>query len=137
MDGIEIKIKRTIPIEFLLDVMVTMVETPVGNWWHFIDVNRREDSQITDFIVVDIGEVMDEPWEEIMEHLQTADRVTINPQKVADAIERVLFEDERLVGTYIESYIARAVREDDAGDIDAEAADCLLQIAVNGEVLYG
>lgn len=138
MDGISINIKRTLSMQFLLDIMITMVETPYGDWWHFTDVNRRdEDLMITDFTVCDVGEVMDEPAHEIMEYLQTCDRVTITPQKVADAIELIMSSEEHYVSNYIEAYIARAVADDDAGDIDAIAADCLLQLAVNGEVMYG
>jgi hypothetical protein len=137
VEGIEIKMTRTLPMQFLYDIMITMVETPVGGWWHFIDVNRDEDLNILNFTVVDIGDSLDGDHEEIMEAIQTADRHVITPEKVAEAIERVMCSPDHLVGAGIEDYIARGVREDDAGDIDAIAADCLLQIACLDEVVYG
>lgn len=142
--GIEINIKHTLSDEFLMDVMVTMVETPYGPWWHFVHVSRREDLMITDFIVADA-----EDWHEAMDEIANCDdqdvaneisrnveRYTITPQKVAEAIERVL-ADDNYVGAGIQDAIARGARDNDAGDIDAIGADCLLQIACFDEVTYG
>jgi hypothetical protein len=134
--GIKINIKHTLSDEFLMDVMITMVETPPASWFKFIDVNRREDLMITDFTVVDQEDIF-----EYQEDLAAGaepdepERHLINPQKVADAIERLLSAD--MVSRDIADAIARGARDNDAGDIDAIGADCILQIACFDEVLYG
>lgn len=132
MDGIEITIKHTLPMQFLYDIMVTMVETPFGEWWHFIDVNRDDDLNILNFTVMDVMDVMDGDTDDISQ----CERYMITPQKVADVLQRVMGDDNYL-GADVQGYIERGVRDSDAGDIDAIAADCLLQVACFDEVVYG
>lgn len=139
MDSIEITYttKRTLPKQFFYDVMCTMVETPYGDWWHFIDVNRDADLNILDFTCVDIGAALDEDWPDIEQHIKDGERYVVTPEKIGETIERILKQDVTYMSDYIEQYIRRAVQDDDAGDIDAIAADCILQVACLEEVVYG
>lgn len=61
---------------------------------------------------------------------------TLDLQGVADAIERIANEEVE-VEPAIRQIIIAAVEEDDASDIDAEAADCIVQIALFDEIVHG
>jgi hypothetical protein len=60
---------------------------------------------------------------------------TLDQQGVADAIERIV-GGEADVPPAIREIIAAAVQDDDASEIDAEAADCIVQIGLFDELVY-
>jgi hypothetical protein len=60
---------------------------------------------------------------------------TLDLQGVADAIER-LASGEVEVPPAIREIIVEAVQNEDADDIDAEAADCIVQIGLFDEIVY-
>lgn len=63
--------------------------------------------------------------------------------ELTEAFNKLLMNDEpRLVGSYVHKYFLyayadRDVNGIDAGHIDAEAADVLVQVAMFGEVIFG
>lgn len=61
---------------------------------------------------------------------------TLDLQGIADAIERVA-SGEVEVPPAIREIILAAVRDGDASDIDAEAADCIVQVGLFDEIVYG
>ncbi|SNS86863.1 hypothetical protein SAMN06265795_10838 [Noviherbaspirillum humi] len=61
---------------------------------------------------------------------------TLDLEDVADAIERIL-GGETDVAPAIREIIRAAVETGDPTDIDAEAADCIVQIGLFDEVVYG
>lgn len=61
---------------------------------------------------------------------------TLDLQGVADAIERIVGGDAE-VPEGIREIISVAVEDGDASDIDTEAADCIVQIGLFDEVVYG
>lgn len=61
---------------------------------------------------------------------------TLDLQGVADAIERIVGGDAE-VPEGIREIISVAVEEGDPTDIDTEAADCIVQIGLFDEVVYG
>lgn len=61
---------------------------------------------------------------------------TLDLQGVADAIERIA-ANEVDVPPAIREIILSAVQDGDASDIDAEAADCIVQIGLFDEIVYG
>lgn len=60
---------------------------------------------------------------------------TLDLEDIADAIERIA-GDEVKIPPAIREVIIAAVREDDASEIDAEAADCIVQIGLFDEIVY-
>jgi hypothetical protein len=122
---VEIRINQTLTDEFLEDIMVTMVESGDGCIWYWgriKDVVRREDLNVTSFEVTDDDDMISE-WK------------TIDHGVVADAIQDLL--DGTVKCGYPLEYIRRGVMELDAGDIDSTAADCIVQAALFGELVYG
>ncbi|HYD95353.1 MAG TPA: hypothetical protein VEC01_08505 [Noviherbaspirillum sp.] len=61
---------------------------------------------------------------------------TLDLQGIADAIGRIA-GGEVEVPPAIREIILAAVENDDASDIDAEAADCIVQIGLFDEIVYG
>lgn len=61
---------------------------------------------------------------------------TLDLQGMADAIERIA-HGEVEVPPAIRAIILAAVQEEDPADIDAEAADCIVQIGLFDEIVYG
>ena len=62
---------------------------------------------------------------------------TINATNITEAIQKFLDENQHMANNTITGYIRRAVQENDPGMIDADAADCIVQVAAFGKVLYG
>lgn len=126
----QIDLKFTLTDDFLMDVMTTMVESGgqcLWYWYDFelVDVHRREG----DLAVMEFTYRCENPNED---GVLTG---TITPLKVAKAIETVLGQE--MVNSTICEYIIRGVKDNDAGDIDADAADCIAQVIAFGEVVYG
>lgn len=128
-----VELRFVLEDQFLQDVMTTMVESGSDALWYWDDfemvsVKRREDEyhEVMEFSF----RCLDGDGEEV--------RFTMTPLKVAKAIERTLSaDDEALCGQVISEYIISGVKDNDAGDIDAEAADVIAQVATFGEVVYG
>ena len=62
---------------------------------------------------------------------------TINATNITEAIQKFLDENQHMANNTITGYIRRAVQENDPGMIDADAADCIVQVAAFGSLLYG
>ena len=60
----------------------------------------------------------------------------INAENIIPAIQRFLTDDPP-ANKQITGYIRQAVQENDPGIIDADAADCIVQIAAFGQLVYG
>lgn len=69
-------------------------------------------------------------------HDDPAQGGTLDLQGVADAIERIANEEVDVAPAIREILIA-AVEDDDPSDIDAEVADCIVQVGLFDEIVYG
>ena len=117
--------------EFLGDVVICIAEDYGYNSWrqvsayHWSD-EHPENNRVT---VHELADLEDEP--DISVH-----KVTI--ETVATGIARIL-ADGNPIG--LNSAVRKAVfigsQENDAGEIDAEVADCILQAAIFDEYRYG
>lgn len=61
---------------------------------------------------------------------------TLDLEGIADAIERIANQEVEIAPAIREIIIA-AIEEDDASEVDAEAADCIVQIGLFDEIVYG
>lgn len=135
MDEQTITIEHQIilPEQFIKDIMVTMVESGYDSlfyWGTPITIERDSDSYPHLIAVLD-----DDEEYETQEAADNPTVHTLTRDMVAPAIEKIL--NKRLVGSELMHYLMRGVMEGDAGDIDATLADCILQVALFGEVVYG
>lgn len=104
-------------LDFLRDVLITATEGGIGYWAR---VTRRN---IRTIEAVIIGDFTGEELRLQDDDLQAAIRKVCRGEV---EIRRDLWRD-----------IVCAVGDDDASEIDAEAADAIVQIALFGEIVYG
>lgn len=117
------------------DVMTTAVEGGINYWADFKGVERNHEEGSPDFLIVQSFHVrpaersfgegdVRELWQE----------VTV--EKVLEAMRTITMNDT-LVGSHIQSDIILGLLHDDACHIDAEGADCIVQVACFGEIVFG
>lgn len=111
--------------EFLDDVITTAVEGGTGYWavvhaYKWVDLKPGE--------VYAVIEEIEDP--------QAPGRHRIDADLIARGIGRVLYPGFRIRADLCE-LIRAADREADAGLIDADGADVIVQAALFGEIVYG
>lgn len=129
-----IRIDIDLDDQFLKDVMTTMVESGLDALWYWaksINVDRDDDSNVVNIVVVDLDEA-----EENANTGNAVDRHTIDSERVGQALQRLL-DGSVKVGPRVMGYIREGVASCDAGCIDADAADVIAQVIVHGEIIYG
>lgn len=131
---------------FLEHVLSTAVE---GGCSHWADVaadsaegaggGNIRDYDLSDYVEDDNDENGDDSGTYASANFVVSDDPTqggtLDLQGIADAIERIA-SGEAEVPPAIREIILAAVRNGDATDIDAEAADCIVQVGLFDEVVY-
>lgn len=133
--------------EFLSHVLATAVEGACS-YWAEISTESVDDADAggtRDFDVSDYTEDGDDDDDDDDEPFYTSASFvvpedasqggTLDLQGVADAIERIA-SGEVDIPPAIREIIVHAVQDADATDIDAEAADCIVQIGLFDEIVY-
>lgn len=130
-----INLKIELEDEFLSDTMTTMVESGGDALWYWADgdpeyfkdvkVERDDDLSV---MCITFGIVTQYPGG------TTTDRYVINHESVAKAIQSLL--SHRPLNDHLMGYLEQAVRDSDAGDVDATLADCIAQQICFGEQVY-
>lgn len=114
--------------QFLADVLVSIVEDGGYNGWRrIIGGTYRYEPAAEAF--VSIREIGDGNPEESALH-------DVTPDVIAEGIAKMQ-RGEIQVNSELLGWILAGSAKNDAGDIDAEAADCILQAALFGELIYG
>lgn len=131
--------------DFLSHVLETAVEGACSYW---ADVEAGQDAAVPertrDF---DLSDYVDEDSDEDeggMNYTEASFLVSKDPaqggtldlQGIADAIERIA-SGEVEVPPAIREIILAAVENEDPSDIDAEVADCIVQVGLFDEIVYG
>jgi hypothetical protein len=133
--------------DFLSHVLETAVEGACSYW---ADVNADsigDDAGIEGARDFDVGDYVEDPesggggerFATSASFLVSGDASqggTLDLQGMADAIERIAHGDVD-VPPAIRAIILAAVQEGDPADIDGEAADCIVQIGLFDEIVYG
>lgn len=152
----DMKIRKTITIEgeayelhdeFLSHVLETAVEGGCS-YWADIDAEHTgsdagadgaRDFDVSDYTEEDADENEgDAPFYTSASFIASNDATqggTLDLEGMADAIERIA-NGEVDVAPAIREIIIAAVRDNDAAEIDTEAADCIVQIGLFDEVVY-
>jgi hypothetical protein len=133
--------------EFLAHVLQTAVEGACSYWADVSaepagnggDIDGVRDFDLSDYIEGD-NNADDDAGEGYTKasFLVTEDPTqggTLELQGVADAIERIA-SGEVAIPPAIRAIVAAAVQEDNPSDIDAEAADCIVQVGLFDEIVY-
>lgn len=133
--------------EFLSHVLETAVEGACSYWADVDAEVDEEDARADRTRDFDVSDYVDEEANEDeggMSYTEASFLVSKDPaqggtldlQGIADAIDRIA-SGEVDVPPAIREIILAAVANGDASDIDAEAADCIVQVGLFDEVVYG
>lgn len=113
--------------QFLGDILTLFVESGYGSWYDW-ELNSLIRSVKMPFL----------EDHTVTEATYTIDEEThfINFEAVANGLRYVLEDLHNIINPQARS-ICRAIRDNDAGQIDADGADIIVQYALFGEVVYG
>jgi len=106
--------------EFLADILTTAVEGGV-NYWAYADAYIHTPSK-------DAAVLLEEAEEDECPHYVDIDSIA---KGIALYLEHLRPQNE------YRKRIAEANRDNDAGELDAEDADVIVQFAIFGEIKYG
>lgn len=134
-------IKAAIELEpkFFADVLSTIIDSNIADWAEGRNFEHTNDGDYLrcemrphrqEGLVFDEGDKRND-WIEIgYAEVEAAMQKVINHQAGVDGAKP-------LCTPYIAKYILDAVLEQDAGHIDAEAADVIIQVALFDEIVFG
>lgn len=136
---IEITLKHTLDDEFVSDILITAFDGGVGACWYWCEPDRTDGS----FLGTQESESLDTQWTEcriaVEDETGPEDAVvrhTVNAEVIRLGIQRLLDRSD-IVAPYIRDYVLSAVAEQDAGHVDAEAADAIVQAGLFDTLVYG
>lgn len=133
--------------DFLSHVLDTAVEGACSYWADVSASSTGDDAGSDGARDFDVGDYVNDPesggegerFTTSASFLVSGDASqggTLDLQGMADAIERIA-HGEVEVPPAIRAIILAAVQEGDPADIDAEAADCIVQVGLFDEIVYG
>ena len=133
-NAITIKLDAEVTNQFLADILTTAVESGGISYWveeaHEVRRNGPRtrpgsignvDGDSITFISVSDGE---------------SDRADVGLESIAQALGKIAMGEVK-ISPDLRASITRAMLDDDCGEIDAEAADVIVQVAALGEIVYG
>lgn len=120
----KVKIEVELDRDFLSCVLITASEGGINYWADVLKVEDEGEDRMAIFLAMRANED-EEP------------RFKVDHETVVRGIQRLLDGSVR-VDSQIRGYLSRAVAErDDAGDVDAYVADCIVQAGIFNELVYG
>ena len=114
--------------QFLYDTLTTFVESGYSGWAELVgSVNREPDTHdVLSFTLYD--EDSDKTYDVGIDEAFTGLCRIVGKDNDGVHVE---------IADYIKQYCVQGILEGDAGHIDAIAADCIVQAAIFGELVYG
>lgn len=131
--GIKIDVEIELDRQFVYDALTTSIEcgyNAVHYWGVVHKVERDSDLNVLRYglsLIEPIGDHNDE---------KIGSGVVVDSNTVQLGIQRLL-DGSVPIDSIIRGYVFSAVIERDAGHIDADAADCIIQAGVFGELIFG
>ena len=74
--------------------------------------------------------------ESLYEVWSEGDKYELNKYKIEESMAKI-FAGEIDINEQIRQHIVQAILQDDLGEIDSVAADCIIQVACFNEIIYG
>lgn len=109
--------------EYLADIIITAVEGGSGYWASFRCYQHSEPA--TTSVHVRDFKYTKAAW------------AVIGLDQIEGALSKIARGDDVGVSERVRQWIIQWDRDNDAGQLDAGDADCILQIAVYGKVIFG
>lgn len=127
MDVRRVSLGIDVTDDLLASTLITAVEGGI-NYWAQVS-NYKWDLQDPTVASVRVHEVEADHGQFELGH-------DVDLDDILRGINLMLQKDAKVSST-LKDTLLRAVFEDEAGDIDADIADCVMQFAVLGELVYG
>lgn len=121
------KFKMEVEVDdtFLQYNLITAVEGGINYWSSLVSYTQTESADLIRAEIIEVGDDDDD-----------GPHHTINVEVIRLGIERLLSEEVKVNRTIL-GYVLSGVRENDAGYIDADAADAIVQAGLFNELVYG
>lgn len=114
-----VKADIPIPADFIGDIFVTAIEGGINYWAHIEELERNDAG---DYITATVCDAED------YEIFSFTESHKITYMTLVKGIEKSFEKD---------MHYCEYLLEKDAGMIDAEGADCIVQLGLFGEIVYG
>jgi hypothetical protein len=121
---VKITVEVEVSEEFLLDIICTAAEGGINYWAVEARNVKRGGRDGLDYLSFEVRPEEEKTW-----HL-------VNPAIIGQGIQLILSGKVK-ISSQIAGWIQQGVTEQDAGIIDADCADCIVQAGVFGEIVYG
>ena len=124
--------------EFLSDIIIAAVEGGTGYWAQVSQYQYVYDGEVHVYVGKRQGDQTRATLHEMNDDGDgyKAEGLDLTIDKIASALGKIVRGDVG-TGERFRRRMAEASRENDAGDIDADDADTIAQIALLGEEVYG
>lgn len=121
---VEITISVQVSLQTLADIITTAVEGGIGHWSECVAYKWTEGPEHTYADIIETGDG------------DGTDPHHIDLETIQRGMEKIL---SGVVGirSDLAAQVLSGVREDDAIHVDSDAADCIVQAGLFGEVVYG
>ena len=113
--------------DFLSCVLVTAVEGGIGYWAEVRNYHWTEDTNhnlLSASAEIKIEDTNESEWQ------------TLNLDVIRNGIEKIQNNEVNINRDMLKSIVAGNITND-AGEIDSDGADCIVQAALFGEIIYG
>ena len=124
-----------LPDEFFDSVLCTAIESADYGWFDWADIVQGRDPELPS-VPTYVSGICTEYDPEEGTPMEGAEPVLVDYAKLTEGIQKIV-DGTVPVGTVYRASLIEAVRNADAGMIDADLADCIVQAAVLGEIRYG
>lgn len=125
-------------LEFLGDIITTAVEGGTGYWAQVSQYQYVHDGEVRVYCGGRVGDGARAVLHELKddESGYKAEELVVDTDLIAKGIGALLKNDAR-INSQMKANIGQASRENDAGMIDADDADAIVQFGLFGELVYG
>lgn len=135
MITLKVNIEVSLSEEFLSDILIIAFDGQYGGCWYWAQAAYPAEGERKWLVTNGETDIMKQRW--LSARIEDFGKQWVVDHKVlADGIRRLL-DGTVKVNDEIVGAVMRAVREGDAGEIDSEAADCIVQAGVFDELIYG
>lgn len=124
INKVEFTITQQVSLQTLADIIVTAVEGGINYWSQIVVYKWTEGPEHTVADIIEIGD-----GDENKPH-------HIDLEIVQRGIQRIL-NDNPAIRIDLHQQVADCVSQDDAGHVDADGADCIVQAGLFNELVYG
>lgn len=135
MPKIRVNMAVEVSDQFISDVLTNVVESGGSSYWAVITAVLRDDNNdVSEFLVIEAEELFRLQQEGVSVTPEHTEKV--NAERITKTLIKIMSSAD-LQGGYVWEYIRDGVMGNDAGFIDAEATDFILQICVLDQIIYG